>query len=171
MIYIYNDYGGTHTTVLAAAFHLKKLPRNVELSKEQILNTAYFNNLKASDMGKIIFHGVDDEGHSVYTVGRGNSKFFVPGLKNLFEILEKGIGTGERIIFSNTSQTVPLSMTFGGLFSRRLGIDFIGVPLLVKGAKQASAQIVHLVEQTKEIAKQSDQTVVVLENKKDFLYS
>ncbi len=27
MIYIYNDYGGTHTTALAAAYHLKQLPQ------------------------------------------------------------------------------------------------------------------------------------------------
>lgn len=26
MIFIYNDYGGTHTTSLAAAYHLKKNP-------------------------------------------------------------------------------------------------------------------------------------------------
>ncbi|MDM5314980.1 DUF3189 family protein [Fictibacillus sp. b24] len=171
MIYIYNDYGGTHTTSLAAAFHLNKLPRNVEPSKEQILNVPYFNKLNTSDMGTIIFHGNDEDGHSVYTVGRGRSKIFVPGLKNLFELLENRSTTGERIIFSNTSPTVPLAMTFGGLFSRRLGIDFIGVPLLVKGAKQASAQIAHLVEQTKRIAKESNQQVVILENKEEFLYT
>jgi Protein of unknown function (DUF3189) len=171
MIYIYNDYGGTHTTMLAAAFHLNKLPQNVELTKEQILNTDYFNKLNSSDMGKIIFHGTDDEGHSVYTVGRRNSKFFVTGLECMFKLLEKKKKTGEKIIFSNTSHTVPLSMTFGGFFSRGLGIDVLGVPLLVKGAKQASAQIAYLVEQTKERAKQSEQQVVILENKKDFLYS
>lgn len=43
----------------------------------------------------------------------------------------------EKIIFSNTSPTVPLSITFGGLFSRGLKFDFIGVPLLVKEAKQS----------------------------------
>lgn len=170
MIFIYNDFGGTHTTSLAAAFHLKKLPQHVKLSKEQILNVEYFNKLKTSDMGTIIFHGIDEDGHSVYSVGRGRSKILVPGLKNLFELLEKRRSTGERIIFSNTSPTVPLAMTLGGLFSRRLGIDSIGVPLLVKGAKQAAAQIAHLVEQTKQIAKESQQQVVILENKKDFLY-
>ena len=30
MIYIYNDYGGTHTTALAAAYHLKELPNQNE---------------------------------------------------------------------------------------------------------------------------------------------
>ncbi|MDR7071697.1 DUF3189 family protein [Fictibacillus barbaricus] len=171
MIFIYNDYGGTHTTSLAAAFHLKKLPHNQPLTKEQILNVDYFNKLKTSDMGKIIFHGVDEDGHSVYTVGRGNSKIFVPGLKNLFELLQKDSHSAERIVFSNTSPTVPIAMTFGGLFSRRLGIDFIGVPLLVRGAKQASAHIEYLVEHTKERARLSDEPVLVLENTKELLYA
>ncbi|MBN3555786.1 DUF3189 family protein [Fictibacillus nanhaiensis] len=169
MIYIYNDYGGTHTTSLAAAYHLKKLPSHTKLTKKQILHVPYFNKLKTSDMGKMIFHGEDEDGHSVYTVGRGNSKIFVPGLKELFDILQKKNGTEEKLIFSNTSPTVPLSMTFGGLFSRRLGIDFIGVPLLVKGAKQASAQIEYLVEHTKEMAKNTTEQVLIIDNEKKLL--
>lgn len=30
MMYIYNDYGGTHTTSLAAAYHLNQLPQSKE---------------------------------------------------------------------------------------------------------------------------------------------
>ncbi|HDR7206958.1 TPA: DUF3189 family protein, partial [Bacillus cereus] len=57
MIYIYTDFGGTHTTSLAAAYHLNKLPTDRKLTKEEILNVDYFNKLKTEDMGKIIFHG------------------------------------------------------------------------------------------------------------------
>ncbi|MGO4275701.1 DUF3189 family protein, partial [Paenibacillus sp. TAF58] len=39
MIYIYNDFGGTHTTSLAAAFHLKKLDGSREPTTNEILNT------------------------------------------------------------------------------------------------------------------------------------
>ncbi len=45
MIYIYNDYGGTHPTALAAAYHLDQLPPG-NLTKEQILNVKYFNKRK-----------------------------------------------------------------------------------------------------------------------------
>ncbi|MBE1444302.1 hypothetical protein GGC63_003764 [Paenibacillus sp. OAS669] len=88
MIYIYNDYGGTHTTSLAAAYHLNKLPVNRKLTKEEILSVDYFNKLQTSDMGKLIFHGVDENGDSVYTVGRGSSKVVVPALKNLSIIFQ-----------------------------------------------------------------------------------
>lgn len=66
----------------------------------------------------------------------------------------------EKIIFSNTSPTVPLSMTFGGLFSRGLKIDFIGVPLLVKGAKQSYKNVIELVNNTKKVAKKIRQRLL-----------
>ncbi len=164
MIYIYTDYGGTHTTSLAAAYHLKKLPTNRKLTKDEILNVDYFNKLKTSDMGKIIFHGRDENGDSVYTVGHGASKVVVPALKNLSILLQEKYQNHEKIVFSNTSPTVPFAMTIGGLFSRRLKIDFIGVPLLVFGAKQACDNIIRLVEYTKQAGRLTNEDVVVLEN-------
>ncbi len=116
MIFIYTDFGGTHSTALAAAYHLNKLPMDRKLTKEEILNVDYFNKLKTEDMGKIIFHGVDENGNPVYTIGCGASKIVVPAMKHLGEILQKHYQSHEKIIFSNTSPTVPLPMTFGGLF-------------------------------------------------------
>lgn len=165
MIYIYNDYGGTHTTSLAAAYHLKKLPTDRKLTKEEILHTDRFNKLTTSDMGKIIFHGVDEDENSVYTIGRGASKHVIPALKNLSLLLQVKYQCHENIIFSNTSPTVPFAMTIGGLFSRRLKIDFIGVPLLVLGAKQCCTDIIRLVEHTKQIGKSTNEKITVLENK------
>ncbi|MGM0878924.1 MAG: DUF3189 family protein [Bacillota bacterium] len=165
MIYIYNDYGGTHTTALAAAYHLKNLPTDRKLTKGEILNVNYFNKLTTSDIGKIIFHGIDEDGNSVYTIGRKSSKIVVPALKNLSFLLQDKYQGHEKIVFSNTSPTVPLAMTFGGLFSRRLKIDFIGVPLLVLGAKQCCNDIIRLVEHTKQIGKSTNAKVIVLENK------
>ena len=61
MIYIYDDYAGTHSTSLAAAYHLKKLPIDRKLTKEEILHVDYFNKLTKADFGKIIFHGIDED--------------------------------------------------------------------------------------------------------------
>ncbi|MEI4620175.1 DUF3189 family protein [Bacillus pfraonensis] len=164
MIFIYTDFGGTHTTSLAAAYHLNKLPTDRKLTKEEILNVDYFNKLKTSDMGKIIFRGRDEEGNPVYTIGHGTEKLVVPAMKNLGEILQHQYQNNEKIIFSNTSPTVPLPMTFGGLFSRRLHIDFIGVPLLVWGAKLCCDNIQRLVSYTKETGRMTNDSVVILEN-------
>jgi hypothetical protein len=167
MIYIYNDFGGTHTTSLAAAYHLKQLPQSERtLTDKEILNVKYFNKLTKEDFGKIIFHGQDEEGNSVYTIGRKRNKYVVPALKELFILLQKKHHFKEKIIFSNTSPTVPLAMSLGGFFSRGLKIDYIGVPLLIIGAKQCCDNIYRLVKNTKEIGKTSfKEDVIILENK------
>lgn len=165
MIFIYNCFAGTHSSALAAAYHLKKIPNDRVPTKEEILNNDIFNKLTPRDMGRIIFHGKDEEGNQVYTVGRGSSKEIVPALKSLLELLEENGVKHDKVIFSNASPTVPLAMTFGGLFSRRFHIDFIGVPLLIKGAKQTYPNTKKLVEKTKEIAQTTSNTIEVLENK------
>src|SRR5665647_137390 len=167
MIYIYNDYGGTHTTSLAAAYHLNKLPKNRELSKEEILSVDYFNKLQTSDMGKLILHGRDENGNAVYTIGCGASKVVIPALKNFGLLLQGIYQDHETIVFSNTSPTVPFVMTIGGLLSRRLKINFIGVPLLVLGSQQCCNNIIRLVENTKIIGTSNadSKSIIILENK------
>ncbi|MFD2116306.1 DUF3189 family protein [Paenibacillus yanchengensis] len=166
MIYIYNDYGGTHTTSLAAAYHLKQISQSErKLTKEEILNVNYFNKLTKDDFGKIIFHGVDENGDSVYTVGRKSAKFVVQALKDLCQLLQNKHHFHEKIVFSNTSPTVPFVMSIGGFFSRGLKIDFIGVPLLVLGAKQCCDNIYRLVENTKQVGRSSNEAqIIILEN-------
>ncbi|MCT8139353.1 DUF3189 family protein [Anaerobacillus sp. CMMVII] len=165
MIYIYNCYGGTHSSALAAAYHLNKLPKDRLPTKEEILNIDIFNKLRTKDMGRIIYHGNDDDGNKVYTVGRGSSKALVPALKELLTLINEDGTRTDKVIFSNASPTVPLAMTFGGLFSRRLHIDFIGVPLLIKGAQQTYHNIISLVEKTRATARETVKQIEVLENK------
>ncbi|MEK5027380.1 DUF3189 family protein [Paenibacillus sp. FSL M7-1046] len=163
MIYIYNDYGGTHTTALAAAYHLKQITQSErKLTTEEILNVKFFNKLTKNDFGKIIFHGIDEHGDSVYTIGRKSSKLVVPALRDLSLLLESKYHFEEKIIFSNTSPTVPIPMSIGGFFSRGLKIDFIGVPLLVMGAKQCCDNIFRLVENTKQIGKSANEEQVII---------
>lgn len=165
MIYIYNDYGGTHTTSLAAAYHLNQLPQSEKtLTTEQILNVKYFNKLTKKDFGKLIFRGTDEDRNYVYTIGRKRNKLVVPALKELACVLQTEFHFNEKIIFSNTSPTVPIAMSLGGFFSRGLNIDFLGVPLLVQGAKQCCGNIYRLVENTKHVGKTTKDQFVILTN-------
>jgi hypothetical protein len=109
MIYIYNCYGGTHFSALAAACHLEKLASDTIPSKNEILSVDMFNKLK--DMGKIFFHGIDSDGNKVFSLGRGSSKLIVPSIQSMLEILNEKGKLEEKIIFSNTSPTDPLAMT------------------------------------------------------------
>ncbi len=145
---------------------MKKLPLDRIPTWKEILNTDQFNRLTYKDMGRIIYRGTDEEGNKVFTVGRGTSKVLIPCLKNLVTILYNDYGFNEKIIFSNMSPTVTFPMTIGGFLSRGLGIDFIGVPLLVIGAQQAYRKVVEVVKYTQECAETLNDPVLVLLNKK-----
>ncbi|MBM7646159.1 hypothetical protein JOD45_002385 [Scopulibacillus daqui] len=165
MIYIYNCFGGTHSSALAAAYHLNKLPLDHQPTKEDILRVDIFNKLTYKDRGKFYLHGVDEDNNKVYTLGRGNSKALVPALRHLALILQEKQAVKEPIVISNTSPTVPLAMTFGGFFSRGLKLHFIGVPLLVMGAKKAHQNIINLVNHTKEYGRTLKSEIEILDNK------
>ncbi|WP_226583509.1 DUF3189 family protein [Halobacillus litoralis] len=165
MIYIYNDYAGTHTTSIAAAYHLGYIKYGQQLSNEEVLEIPYFNDLTKNDAGKLIFHGQDNRGDYVYTIGRKNSKYVVPSLKELCLVLFQLFEIHERVIFSNTSPTVPFVMSIGGGLSRGLGIDALGVPLLIRGAHKCHPLIGELVRNTKKVAQDPyGENVVILEN-------
>ncbi|MEH7495166.1 DUF3189 family protein [Neobacillus niacini] len=166
MLYIYNDFAGTHSTALAAAYHLEQLPQSErKLTKEEILNVQYFNKLTKKDFGKLLFHGIDKEGNSVYSIGRKRNKYAVPAMRELAVLFQEKFHINEKLIFSNTSPTVPLAMSLGGMFSRGLNIDVIGVPLLVLGSKQCCDNIYRLVKNTKHVANTSyNENVIILEN-------
>lgn len=165
MIYIYNCFGGTHSSILAVSYHLGLLDENREPTKEEILNLPNFNKLVYGNCGEFFHYGSDKDGNEVYAIGRGRSKLMIPGLYNLASMLHKQDILDEKIIFSNTSPTVPLAMTVGGISSRWLKIDFIGVPFLVKGAKQSYKNVIKLVNHTKQVAQEDKSEVIILENK------
>lgn len=165
MIFIYNCYAGTHSSSLASAVHLKKLAEDRVPTKEEILNTDYFDKLKPKDIGKVIYRGTDEEGNKVYSLGRGSSKLVVPCIANVIGLLCDEYGFKEKIVFSNMNPAVPFAMMVGGFISRRLGLKSLGTPFLVKGAKQTYRKIVRIVNDTKESAKASNVQVLVLSNK------
>ncbi|ULL18124.1 DUF3189 family protein [Paenibacillus sp. H1-7] len=51
------------------------------------------------------------------------------------------------------------------MFSRALKIDFIGVPLLVMGAKQTYQNIINLVDHTRNAARNATSPLTSLQNK------
>ncbi|WLC86281.1 DUF3189 family protein [Clostridium estertheticum] len=130
-----------------------------------MIHVRKLSKLVYGNRGELFYYGSDEDENKVYVVGRGRSKVLIPGLYNLASMLHKQNLLNEKIIFSNTSPTVPLPMTFGGFFSRWLKIDFIGVPLLVKGVKQSYQDIITLVNHTKKAAKEDKSGVIILDNK------
>lgn len=135
MIFLYNCYGGTHSSSLASAIHLGDLPADRIPLKEEILRTAYFDTLKYKDMGRIIYRGIDRWGNKVYTMGRGTSKVIIPAFEHLIDLMKTECGLSEEIVLVNSSPIVPPLMTMGGFLSRGLHLRFLGRPLLALGAQ------------------------------------
>ncbi len=165
MIYIYNCFAGTHSSVLAASCHLNKLPKDRIPTRDEILKIELFNKLRHTDRGKFYYHGKDEEGNKVFTIGRGNSKILVPSLCNFFNLLDEEIHLDERIIFSTTGYAIPMSMAFGGFTCVRLRMNCIGLPFLMLGTRQCYKNIVKIVEMTKEVGKNSTNKIEMLEFK------
>ena len=72
------------------------------------------------EMGKLIFHGLDEEGNQVYTIGRGSSKAVIPAMRGVLELFEKNGKLQEKVIFSNTSRCAPSTSKgtpIGSIFS------------------------------------------------------
>ena len=165
MIFIYNCYGGTHTSSLASEIHLNRLPGDRKPTRDEILNAKYFNKLTYKDMRKLIFRGVDDEGNKVFTLGRGMTKTLIPFLEDFINFLHSECDLKERFVVSNLSPTVPPFLTAGGFLSRGLGINFLGVPLLVAGSRQAYDRIIKIVKRTRDQSRNFEGKILVLDNK------
>ena len=163
MIIIYNCYGGTHSSMLTSAVHLGLLPSDRIPSKQEILNTKYFNHLRYQDMGRLIYHGVDDYGNKVYTIGRGTSSALIPAMRNLTLEMHKLYNVNEGFAYVNTSGTVPLAMTLGGFFSRGIKMDLIGIPLLAIGARQTFMNIVNLAQKTKQLCLEKPDSCFIID--------
>ncbi|MDD4493471.1 MAG: DUF3189 family protein [Eubacteriales bacterium] len=165
MIYIYNCFGGTHSSSLAAAVHLKQINPEKPLSNEDIFSIDYFDRLGKEDMGKFIYRGTDEDGNKVYTFGRGSSDVLIPAIGNFVNLLSIECGLKAKIIISNLSPTVNFFMTVGGTISRFMKLPFLGRPFLAAGAKKAVINIKNVVEMTRRTAENMSGTVIVLDNK------
>lgn len=165
MIYIYYDFAGTHSSSIAAAVHLQLIPADRVPSKADVVNIPMFDKLSFQDRAKIVYRGTDNEGNKVFTLGYGIHKKMIFCLQNAIYMLHQQYGFNERLVLSSTAPTVPLSMTFGGIFSKVLKLVFIGKPLLIKGARKNFKKIANLVEITKNSARANELPVLNLENK------
>jgi len=145
--YIYNCYGGSHSSVTAAAIHLGILPDRRVAGSEELLNTPYFDAQIARDHGRIRFFGFDENGDEVYVVGRINLGSSYEKIMRAFLALAGG-RQGETV-FIDTMPYVNIFMMAGGCLSRRFGSMRWGRALVVFGTRLAYPSFVRLVQKVK----------------------
>ncbi|MDA8096212.1 MAG: DUF3189 family protein [Clostridia bacterium] len=146
MIVIYHCYGGTHSSVLAAAVHTGYLAPGGLPSKEEIEELPHFDGRDGKDIGKLCHYGRDENGNEVYIVGR---KSFSETPEFVFRSLQKLYGSDKAYKLVNSARTLNWQMKLGGYISRGLGIKHVGLPIELWGARKAYPRVESLVERIK----------------------
>jgi len=143
---IYHCFGGSHSSVTAAALHLGILNRYQIPTTEDLMEIPYYDKTNNSDFGSIRFMGTDEFNNDIYVLGKkslGNR--FSSILMGVAEIL----GKQDDLIVVNCMDLVNWSMKIGGFTSRRLGLVALGRPVVSWGTRKAFGQLVNLVEITR----------------------
>ncbi|MDQ0337756.1 hypothetical protein J2S00_000526 [Caldalkalibacillus uzonensis] len=148
---IYHCYGSAHSSIIAAAIHLGRLPSDRVPSKEEILALPDFDLARNDSLGHIFFKGRDEMGHAVYTAGMGSHHETVKRL--LVEMIRLNGYNEESFKFVEALSTINNLAKLGGALSRRYGLVMIGRPLAAMGIRQSYQQLVELVHKTKEDVK------------------
>ncbi len=143
---IYHCFGGSHSSVTAAAIHLGLLPTSKIPLAHDFMALPYFDKTSGKVYGKISYMGQTAEGDEVYILGKKNlgnrmNRIFF-GLAELLEM-------EDQIIVVNTMPYVNIFMMVGGFLSRRLGLIFPGRPILIWGTRLAFLNLVGLVKNIK----------------------
>lgn len=143
---IYHCFGGSHSSVLAAALHLGLIEKNHLPSMEEMLALPYFDKTSKKDFGSIRFMGVDEFNNEVYVLGKKNvGRRYDNMLKGVASLL----GKKDELVFVDCMTRVNIGMKLGGFTSRRMGWVSLGRPVLGRSTRKAFLDLVNLVEITR----------------------
>ncbi len=144
---VYHCYGGTHSSVLAAALHTGKLNGCLPVTWQHLFRLPYFDRVDKKNSGKIYYIGRDEAGNEVY----------IMGCRNAGHIVETVIYQLETVIPMDTAELLLVStipclntlMRIGGFLSRQVGLTTTGRIFLLYGTRQALPKIIKLVREVK----------------------
>jgi ABC-type dipeptide/oligopeptide/nickel transport system permease subunit len=71
---IYYCYGGTHSSVVTAAIHLKYLPEDRVPRADELMAVSRFDKAERHDIGVPYYMGTDELGNDIYVLGTGGAK-------------------------------------------------------------------------------------------------
>ncbi|OYD09730.1 DUF3189 family protein [Paludifilum halophilum] len=144
---IYQCYGSAHSSIIAAAIHLNRLPSNRAPTMEEILSLPDFDQARDDAMGILFYKGDDERGNSVYTIGLGrNWREGQRVIRSLWQLLGRN---EEECRLVHALDRITLLTKVGGALSRRYGIPSLGRPLAAWGIRRSYPRLLTLVEQVK----------------------
>ncbi|HZJ85344.1 MAG TPA: DUF3189 family protein [Syntrophomonadaceae bacterium] len=142
--FVYFDYGGSHSSVLAANIHLGNLNSAKTPSDAELINLPLFDKTVPEDFGTMQYVGQDENNHEVYVFGTRHSDFTatINGLAAL-------LGVSTEYTFVGTMPYVNYLLRLGGFLSRGLSAPSLGRPFVFRGAKMAYPALANLVDRVK----------------------
>jgi len=143
---IYHCYGGSHSSVMAAALHLGLIPKDRIPNENELMTIPYYDKTTKTDFGSIRFMGIDDFKNEVYVLGK---KSMGDRYSRLLMGIAAILGHSDDVLVVNCMNRVNLAMKLGGFSSRRMGVVSLGRPVLVRGSQKAFLELVNLVEITR----------------------
>lgn len=143
---IYHCYGGSHSSVMAAALHLGLLAKDRIPNETDLMAIPYFDKTTNADFGSIRFMGKDEYNNEVYVLGKKNMG---DRYSNLLKGIAKILGEEEQLLAVNCMNRVNMFMKLGGFSSRKMGLVSVGRPVVVRGSRKAFLELVNLVEITR----------------------
>lgn len=142
---IYHDYGGSHSSVVAAALHLGVLPMDRKPTGKEIMEKVpHFDGLNPKDHGRIKYRGTDQNGNQVFTLGSAIARKIA--MHAIYDATEMWGIDKTQLYFVNTMPCVNIWMMIGGFLSRALGWVAIGRPIVTMGTIKAYYSLVDLVQ-------------------------
>lgn len=143
---IYHCYGSAHSSIVAAAIHLNKLPSERNPTYQEIMKVDDFDRARDDSIGHLYYRGSDRQGNEIYTMGMGRETNLV---KNSILSLVDLYGYSEDVFFAFALPNINSVAKIGGALSRRFGFVKLGRYLAAIGICQSYQQLLTFVDQTK----------------------
>lgn len=149
---IYHCYGAAHSSVIAAAIHLGRLPQERRPRLREILQLADYDQTETWTIGTLFFKGKDHFGHAVYTLGLGGEK--ETGLRAIQQFLQLLSVSTDDLFFHEALVHINILAKIGGALSRRYGWVKVGRPLSAFGIWLQYGRLVRFVQHVQELERQ-----------------
>ena len=142
-IFTYNCYGGSHSSVTAAAIHLGLLPNTRIPTAEEFLSVPYYDAQVSRDHGRLRFMGFDETGSPVYVASKRNmGASYEKTMRAIWGAVD---GDQGKIALIDTMPYVNIFLMIGGFLSRRWGWNRLGRAIILFGTRRSYLKFVHLV--------------------------
>lgn len=144
---IYHCFGGSHSSVTAAAIHAGLLQTSRLPTAQELIDLPYYDQQTSQDHGQLRYIGRDEFGNEIYIAGKRNlSNIFTRIMGDVAKVF--GIDSNE-ILLINTMPYVNWLMVIGGFSSRRMKWIKFGRPIVIKGTQFSFFKFVSLVDTVK----------------------